>query len=158
MSSKDHPLSHLSPENLRKFRDDKEGGVEKFIKDITTLMTAPVDPDGEGTVNAMPGMARQNGTVSYVAHPLVLGSLGAAQKGDAVTAEPLTGYYKAAAGTLADIEQQQKTLFDTIKQSLLITITTMESAQDSSLDEVDSRKFLDDWMNVGKGLVPPKSV
>ncbi|MEU3598519.1 type VII secretion system-associated protein [Streptomyces sp. NPDC006798] len=153
-------LSHLDVESLRTFKDSKVNGVQWFINELVVLTTDPPDPAGGTTpVDDMPSLSEQSGsTASFANSPLKLGRLGAPKEGDKLTAASLLGFVKRSAGTLAGIELQQQDLFNNISQNLAITIAAMESAQDSSLDQVEANKFLDDWANINNGLVPPKSV
>ncbi|MFE0423868.1 type VII secretion system-associated protein [Streptomyces sp. NPDC058953] len=160
MSTDKVDLSHLDVKSLRTFKDSKADGVQWFIDEIGVLMDNPVDPtDPSGTarVSSMQSLANVNGLAS-AATPLKLGRLGKPQGADAVGAAPLNEFHKRAAMSLTDVEVQQQTLFGNISQNLAITIATMESAQDSSLDQVESGRFLDDWANINDGLVPPKRV
>ncbi|WDN56301.1 type VII secretion system-associated protein [Streptomyces clavuligerus] len=153
-------LSHLDVENLRAFRQNTESGVQWFINEIKTLINSPADPaGGQDPIDGMAILGGDGGPAGKpVLNPLQLGRLGAPKEGDKVSAGRLPEVHKGAAGELARIEIQQQILFDRISLNLQATIAEMESAQDSSLAEVEAGKFLDAWASVDRGLVPPKSV
>ncbi|MFJ8229838.1 type VII secretion system-associated protein [Streptomyces sp. NPDC094448] len=157
MSPQEVDLSHLDVEALKNFKDSEVNGVRRFLDDLAVLMTDPMDPSdpgGTGRVDSMPDLDRQAGEpgAAFAKNPLQLGRLGAPKEKDKLTAATLKKFYSGSVGSLHAVEAQQKTLFTAISQNLQITIKAMEDAQDSSLDQVESSKFLDDWASVNQGL------
>ncbi|MEN8651637.1 type VII secretion system-associated protein [Streptomyces sp. 21So2-11] len=141
-------LSHLDTETLRKFVDTDVEGFVKALIDLTTDTANPYVPcmltlsnqvnkkDGTGTVPKLGKLGAPEGPLS----PLVI---------------PLVDLLKSASTSLAKVEKDQLTLFNDLKRELGAVITDMENTQKKNLEDIESKKFLNDLRTVDTGLAPP---
>ncbi|MFF9321707.1 type VII secretion system-associated protein [Streptomyces sp. NPDC014735] len=151
-------LSHLDPESLQKFIDDKSGGVAAFIDALAALSTDTHPTDGTLPLVSMTTLvsALANPAQLFMKGGLQLGNLALSDgKADGpLTATGLLAYIQASANSFKTVVNDQSKLFDDIKLNLGTTITSMKDAQQASLDKVDGQKFLNDFHNVEADLSP----
>ncbi|MEU2249193.1 type VII secretion system-associated protein [Streptomyces sp. NPDC019224] len=151
MATSPTDLSHLDTETLRRFTDTD---VAEFVKLLTDLVT---DTPGH-EVSGMAALAAQFSSpqTGYVRTALKVGKLGASgdESAGPLSMAPLLSYLASAATSLAGIEEDQLKLFNDIKRELGAVVTDMEKTQKDSLDEIESRKFLNDLHHVNADLAP----
>ncbi|MFC8548186.1 type VII secretion system-associated protein [Streptomyces sp. NPDC057273] len=153
-------LTRLDVRTLRRFIDND---VAAFLLWLGALQEAGgrytkngngYDMDWSG-VPSMGGLSAQleNPTLYNSKVTLLLGKLTAPGKDDGpMSAHTFLAFVKAAASELAVVVDDQKDFFDDVRMNLESVLTTMTGAQQNSLDQIDSQKFLDLFRDVEADL------
>ncbi|WP_335937617.1 type VII secretion system-associated protein [Streptomyces sp. PTD5-9] len=151
-------LSHLDPDSLQKFIDDKTDGVAAFVTALADLKTDTHPTDGTVALVSMTTL------VSALANPAQLFMKGGPQLGNLalsdgkadgpITATGLLAYMQTSADSFKTVVNDQAKLFDDIRLNLGTTIDSMKTAQQESLDQVEGQRFLNDLHNVEADLAP----
>ncbi|MFF4168849.1 type VII secretion system-associated protein [Streptomyces sp. NPDC001744] len=156
-------LSHLDVEALERFLRVEGQGIPMFTKRLAEL-GATESKTGHLSLYLL-ALIIDTPTADIASGGPALGKLLTEMKAESskeLMGKTLIANLKTTAQSLGNVLVNQKILFENIKRELEFTITDMKAAKETSLEDIEGQKAIDEWPSILNpaaptgGVTPPK--